>query len=66
MSRKEAEESFARNTQSYILRALVPKFNRDMYSEYAQKLKLHNESEELTPEKIKEKREELLRKLNEG
>lgn len=66
MSRKEAEECFARNTLSYILCAIAPKFKRDVYSEYANKLKQKKNTQEMTPERVKEKRAELLRKLNEG
>ena len=66
MSRKEAEERFARNTQSFILRAIVPKFKREIYSEFVEKLKNNDDNPAPTADQIKEKRAALLKKLNEG
>lgn len=66
MSKKEALEHYARNTESFILQALCPKFGRMIYSEYASSLERDKAHNKITAKEAKERRPEFLRRLNGG
>ena len=68
MSRKEAEERFFRNTSSLILKAIVPKYGRDLYSDYCEEIRKERRDSDMTPEQARERskaiRERMLKGLN--
>lgn len=70
MSRKEAEERFFRNTSSLILKAIVPKYGRDLYSHYCEEIRKERRDSDLTPEQAQERskaiRARMLKGLNGG
>lgn len=65
MSRQEALETFARTTNSFILQALVPKFDRCIYSQYAANLG-KKKGEAMTAEEAKKRRAGFIERLNRG
>lgn len=66
MSKREALEQYARNTESFLLQALCPKFGRMIYSEYASTLEQSKDHKKITAKEAKERRSEFLRRLNGG
>ena len=65
MSRQEALETFARTTNSFILQALAPKFDRCIYSQYAASL-VKKKGAVMTAEEAKKRRAGFIERLNRG
>lgn len=63
MSRKEAEERFFRNTSSLILKAIVPKYRRDMYSDYCEEIRKERRDSDMTPEQAHKRAEEIKKRM---
>lgn len=65
MNRQERLETFDRTTNSFILKALAPNFNRCLYSQYAESLGKKKGSV-MTAEEAKKRRAGFIERLNRG